>query len=532
MPEMNLGPGMNSGKDPTAQRRIADLLDSSADVFGDALAVAGEGARLTFAELRNEVQRAGAAFVAAGVAHGDRIAAWAPNSAAWIVAALALQTIGGVLVPLNTRFKAVEAASLLRRVRPRLLLTVCDFLGQDYAAMLESEIPDLPPVVLLNHPANPSRLAWRDFLRGAFDAPALDARIAAVRPGDTADILFTSGTTGHPKGAMHSQAQMLWAVDIWNRTNDLRPGDRQLVVNPFFHSFGYRMGFVSGVMAGMATWPMAVFDPLAAMTLIARERITVLMGSPTLFASILDHPRRSEFDLSSLRVAHTGSSNVPVDLIRRLRAELGFDLVLTSYGLTEATALVTANTPDSDFETIARTVGLPIAGVELRIAEGTGELLVRGPNVMQGYFEDPAATAEAIDGAGWLHTGDVGEIRADGRLRILDRIKDVVIVGGFNAYPAEIENVLATHPAIAEVAVVAVPDPRLGEVCGAAVVLRRGTGLTPDELAAWSRERLANYKVPRHLMICAALPRTPLGKPQKFLLREQMRAMVASAGTE
>ncbi|HTZ71717.1 MAG TPA: AMP-binding protein [Acetobacteraceae bacterium] len=530
---------MVDGTAPAAQARMADLVHAAAAHYGDALAFVGEdGARLSFRAFGDAAWQAAGAFIAAGVARGDRVAIWAPNCVAWVVAAAGLQIAGAALVPLNTRFKAPEAAYILRKTRARVLLTVGEFLGNDYAAMLTREcgdadaghivsgLPSLETIVLLDDANRPGCVRWRDFLAAGGDGAALAARSAEVRPEDTGDILFTSGTTGAPKGAMHSQRQALWMVGVWNRLNDLRPDDRQIIVNPFFHSFGYRSGFVSGLMAGMATWPIAVFDPIAVMGLIAQERITVLMGPPTLFFAILDHPRRAEFDLASLRVAHTGSSNVPVDLIRRLRDELRFDLVLTSYGLTEATALVSANAPDADFETIARSVGAPLPGVELRIdaAEGadSGEILVRGPNVMQGYFEDPAATAEAIDAEGWLHTGDVGRIGADGNLRILDRIKDVVIVGGFNAYPAEIENVLMTHPAVAEVAIVAVPDTRLGEACGAAVVLKPDQTLTLEDLTAWCRERMANYKVPRHLLLLDELPRTALGKPLKYVLRARM----------
>jgi acyl-CoA synthetase (AMP-forming)/AMP-acid ligase II len=526
---------MDERIEPAAARTMADLVVAAARTYGDALAIIDEGGfRLSFRALQAAARRAAGAFIAAGVAHGDRIAVWAPNSAAWIVAAVAMQMVGGILVPLNTRFKAPEAAYILRKTRPHLLLTVGNFLGNDYFGMLARELggvagetklsalPSISQVVLLDDAVQESCIKWHDFLSTRVDDAALNSRMSLVAAADTGDILFTSGTTGAPKGAMHAQGQALWMVEQWMRANDLRPGDRQLVVNPFFHSFGYRSGFVTGLMAGMATWPMAVFDPVAAMEIVARERITVLMGPPTLFFSILDHPRRGEFDLSSLRVAHTGSSNVPVELIRRLREELGFLLVLTSYGLTESTALVSANAPGADFETIAGTVGLPLPGVELRI-EGS-EILVRGPNVMQGYFEDPVATAETIDAEGWLHTGDVGQIDANGNLRILDRIKDVVIVGGFNAYPAEIENTLMAHPAIAEIAIVAVPNARQGEVCGAAIVLREGRSLTLEELTDWCRERMANYKVPRHLIVVDSLPRTALGKPQKFLLRQQMRA--------
>ncbi len=529
---------------PAAQRTMAGLVAAAAATYGDMSAVVDEHrGQLSFRELNMAARRAAASFVAAGVAHGDRIAVWAPNSTAWIVACVAMQMVGGILVPLNTRFKAAEAAYILGKTRPRLLLTVGDFLGTDFAAMLAHAVggghneaplvrlPSISRIVMLDNAERDMSVRWRDFLGSATDDAELDTRIEQVSAEDTGDILFTSGTTGAPKGAMHSQGQALWMVEQWVRANDLQPGDRQIVVNPFFHSFGYRSGFVAGIMAGMTTWPIPVFDPLAVMRIVAEQRITVLMGSPTLFFSILDHPQRGECDLSSLRVAHTGSSNVPVELIRRLREELGFSLVLTSFGLTESTALVSANAPDADFETIARTVGPPLPGVEVRIdGAESGEILVRGPNVMQGYFEDAAATSEAIDADGWLHTGDVGQIDAQGNLRILDRIKDVVIVGGFNAYPAEIENALMEHPAIAEVAIVAVPDERQGEVCGAAIVLREAHSLTLGELTAWCRERMANYKVPRHMMLVDALPRTALGKPQKFVLREEMRSVVSGRG--
>lgn len=286
-------------------------------------------------------------------------------------------------------------------------------------------------------------------------------------------------------------------------------------------------------MAGITVYPMASFDPETVLRTVEREKITVLMGPPTIFFSLRDHPRFKDHDISSLRVGHTGSSNTPVDLIRIGREEFGFDLFLTSFGQTESTALISVNFPDADFETIAHTVGKPLPGVELKIVDETGmalpvgesgELLVRGPNVMQGYFEDPEQTAATIDADGWLHTGDIACIGEDGNLRILDRLKDVVITGGFNAYPAEIENMLRAHPAIADVAVIAWPDIRMGEVCAACVILREGSRLTLDELTRWSRERMANYKVPRRLFVMNDFPRTPLGKVQKFLLKEKVEA--------
>jgi acyl-CoA synthetase (AMP-forming)/AMP-acid ligase II len=517
---------------------MPQLVRAAAAQYGDEVFIVEEdGAALTFRRFEAEAEKAARGFIALGVGHGDRVAVWAPNSGAWIVAACAAQMIGAVLVPINTRFRGQEAAYVLEKSAAKILCTVGAFLGADYLQMLRdvrggsdagrpvAGLPALSAVVLLD-----------EGLGELFDvqAPpeALSAREAAVAAVDICDILFTSGTTGAPKGAMHAHGQALWMVGIWNQANDLKRGDRALIANPFFHSFGYRSGWVSALLAGMRVYPFAAFEAREALRRIEADRISVLMGSPTLFHDILDHPDREAFDLSSLRVGHTGSSNVPVELIRRAREELGFEHFLTSYGLTEATALVSVNRPGDDFATIARTVGLPLPGTELRIAspEGaplapgdSGELLVRGPNVMQGYFEDPEATDAAIDAEGWLHTGDVGQIDQAGRLRILDRLKDIVVVGGFNAYPAEIEHALVAHPAIAEAAVVAAPDPRQGEVCAAFVVLKPGETLTLAELSAWARERMANFKVPRRLFVEEALPRTPLGKVQKFLLKERAR---------
>jgi acyl-CoA synthetase (AMP-forming)/AMP-acid ligase II len=512
---------------------LPELIDHVARTYGEKPFVVGEDGRTTsFAGFRQRVSRLARALVAHGVAHGDRVAIWAPNSPEWMIAASAIENIGAIMVPVNTRFKGGEALYALGKTRARILFTVRSFLGNDYSAMLVqagegagaarpvAALPDLGTIVLLDD----SSLAA--FESAQCDEATLDARIASVGPDSIADILFTSGTTGYPKGAMHNHGQALWMVANWNRSNDLRAGDRAIVVNPFFHSFGYRSGWVSALAAGMTVFPIASFDPEAVLRTIERERISVLMGPPTIFTTLMGHPNFKSYDISSLRVGHTGAANVPVDLIRAGREIFGFDLFLTSFGQTETTALVTVNYPGSDFETIARTVGVPLPGVEVRIAEESGELLVRGPNVMQGYFEDPEQTAATIDAEGWLHTGDVACVNPDGTVRILDRLKDVVIVGGFNAYPAEIETILRAHPAIADVCVIGWPDDRMGEVCAACVILRPGTALTLADLSAWSRERMANYKVPRHLFLVDDFPRTPLGKIQKFVLRERLKLLV------
>jgi acyl-CoA synthetase (AMP-forming)/AMP-acid ligase II len=480
------------------------------------------------------------AFLAAGLARGDRVAIWAPNLWEWIVAATGLQAAGGVLVPLNTRFKGREAGHVLRKSGARALVTVSEFLGTRYVEALAGEdLPALERIVLLRgEAADPRAQRWDDFVAGgrAIADAAARERAAAVAPDDLSDLLFTSGTTGAPKGVMTTHGQNLRAFRAWSEVIGLRPGDRYLIVNPFFHAFGYKAGWLSCLQCGATALPHAVFDVPPVLERIARERVSVLPGPPTLYQSLLAHPGRAQADLSSLRLAVTGAAAIPVELVHRMRDTLGFETVITGYGLTECCGIVSMCRFDDDPETIATTSGRAIPGIEVRcvdekgaeVARGEpGEVVVRGYNVMKGYFEDPAETAKAIDADGWLHTGDVGVMDARGYLRITDRIKDLFIVGGFNCYPAEIENLMYGSGWFAQVAVVGVPDERMGEVGLAYVVPAPGRAFTPDDVIAWCRDNMANYKVPRRVEIVDALPLTASGKVMKFALRE--RAAVARA---
>jgi acyl-CoA synthetase (AMP-forming)/AMP-acid ligase II len=327
------------------------------------------------------------------------------------------------------------------------------------------------------------------------------------------DIIYTSGTTGRPKGVQMTHTQTLRAYAEWCDLADLREGDRYLIVNPFFHTFGYKAGCIAALIRGATILPVAVFDVERVLDLVERERVTMLPGPPTLYHALL--AARGSRDLSSLRAAVTGAADIPVELVRRMRAELPFRSIMTGYGLTEA-GTVTASRPGDSFEQIATTVGTPCDGVEVRIADD-GEVLVRGYTVMRGYLGDPAATAEAVDAEGWLHTGDLGALDPDGHLRITGRKKDLFIVGGFNAYPAEIEGFLLGHPAVAQAAVIGVPDERLGQVGKAFVVLREP--VSAEQLIAWSRERIAGYKVPRYVQFLDELPLNATGKVAKDLLR-------------
>ena len=339
-----------------------------------------------------------------------------------------------------------------------------------------------------------------------------------VTPDDVADILFTSGTTGRSKGAMSAHRQTIGVARAWAELGGVRQDDRYLVVNPFFHSFGYKIGIVVGLLTGATLYPVATFDVDETMRLIEDARITVFPGAPTLYQSLLNAPGRAERDLSSLRLAVTGAAVVPVVLIERMRDELAIDQVVTAFGMTEAVVVTMCRDGDSA-ETVATTNGRAIPGMEARIGSD-GELLVRGDYVMLGYLDDPEGTRAAIDEDGWLHTGDVGSLDEHGNLTITDRLKDMYISGGFNVYPAEVEQALARLEGVADVAVVGVPDERMGEV-GRAYVVRIGdSSLTEEDVIAGAKERLANFKVPRQVVFVDALPRNLSGKVLKTALRE------------
>ena len=474
---------------------IPDMVLSTADRFGDAEAVVDGDLRLTFTELASRVRRAAGAFAEAGIEPGDRVAIWAPNSARWIVAGFGLLTAGATLVPVNTRFKEPEATDIIHRSGARLVLVQPGFLGLDFSAGHQVPVIDITS----------------DFL--ASGRP-LERKVSGQ---DIADIIFTSGTTGRPKGVMMPHAPTLRLYTEWNELAGTRRGDRYLIVNPFFHIFGWKAGVIASMIRGMTVYPLPVFDIERVLDIVEREKITVLPGAPTIYHELLAARQRGGHDLSSLRVAVTGAADIPVDLIRRIRQELPFQSIMTGYGLTEA-GTITASRPGDSFEDVATTVGTPCDGFEMRIAED-GEVLARGFGVMTGYLDDPRATAEAIDSGGWLHTGDLGAVDASGRLKIIGRKKDMFIVGGFNAYPAEIEGFLMQHPAVAQAAVIGVPDERLGQVGKAFVVLADGQSLTEGDLIGWARERMAGFKVPRSVVFLRALPLNATGKVQKDLLR-------------
>ncbi|VXC27264.1 AMP-binding protein [Aeromicrobium sp. 9AM] len=498
---------------------VPGLVRRAAEEYGDAVACAMDGRSLTFTELHDRVRHTAAAYLKHRMP-GGRVVLWAPNSIDWIVAALAVTYAGGTLVPANSRYTAHEVADLVDRTGAALVIVADGFLGRTQITDLRALSPtariiDLADVGILAEGVD------------ELDLATVEAVADAVAPDDIADILFTSGTSGRPKGVLSAHRQTVAAAAAWSAVGEVTRADRYLVISPFFHSYGYKVGVLVGLLHGCALFPMATFDPEAALGLIESERITMVPGAPAIFLGLLESPAFPATDTSSLRFANTGAANVPVTLVERLQRELSFDLVVTAFGMTECVVATMCRRGDSD-ETVATTCGRAIDGMETAIADpetgehlppGTeGELLLRGSQVMQGYLDDPAATAEAIDAAGWLHTGDVGVLDADGYLRITDRLKDMYICGGFNVYPAEVEQALGRLDGVVDVAVVGAPDERLGEV-GKAFVVRREGGPDADAVITYARERLANFKVPREVVFVDALPRNLSGKVLKTELR-------------
>lgn len=513
---------------------IPKMLRIVSERYRGSSALVQDGVSLSYPELLERSRTVARALMSVGVERGDRVAVWAPNLIEWPILALGVHQAGGVLVPINTRYRGHEAAFILQKSRARVLFTLSDFLETNYVAMLQGSGEALPDLELIVNVRGPSAEGSEPLSRfearaTAISDEALEARAESVQPDDPADILFTSGTTGAPKGVIASHAQNLRGFRDWADVTGLRAGDRFLIVLPFFHSFGYKAGLLAGLMMGTTIFPEPIFDADTVLRRINEDAISALPGPPALYQSLLQHPKLAESKLDSLRLAVTGAASIPVQLIVDMREKLGFETVITGYGLTESTGVATMCRHDDDPETIAQTSGRAIPGVEVEIHDERGErlppntpgeIVIRGYNVMRGYFELEDETRETIDARGFLHTGDIGTLDERGYIRITDRKKDMFIVGGFNAYPAEIENALLAHPELAEIAVIGIPDERLGEVGMAFIVPRQGETIDAEEFIAFAKERLANFKVPRRVKIIEALPRNATGKVTKFTLRE------------
>jgi len=519
---------------------IPALLRDAAQRFGDRPAlVSQQDGAMSYIELDRQADLVAKALIADGALPGDRAAIWAPNMWEWIAAAVGIQRAGGVMVPLNTRLKGGEVADVVRRAGLSRLFVIGPFLGRYYPQMLRDEaMPGLRRrIVLRSSPdqLGPGEERWEDFLALAGQTPdaALAEREAGVTPDSIADIMFTSGTTGAPKGAIFDHRRSLGGGRAWANISRQTAEDRYCVFGPFSHNASYKAGWVAGLMTGSTLyWPEA-YDAVSILDLIADNRITVMPAPPTVFQEMLAHPNWRDWDISSYRFLSTGATVVPIELMKRLRAETPIREITTGYGMTECCGSATHTRPGDSMERVAYTVGTAIAGTEIAIAgpDGRrldvgeqGEVLIRDDKLLIEYLDNPEATRATLDADGWLHSGDVGYLDADGYLKLTDRLKDMYIVGGFNVYPAEIEKQMSGLPGIFQSAIIGVPDQRLGEVGHAFIVRAAGSTLTAEEVIAWSKANLANYKVPRGVTFIDALPMNSTGKVVKYALRQMLQS--------
>jgi acyl-CoA synthetase (AMP-forming)/AMP-acid ligase II len=513
---------------------IPAVLANAASQYGDALAIDDVSGNWSYSQLHVAAVGVSKALLANGIHHGDRIAIWSPNLPQWIIACLGLQSIGAVLVPLSPRFQGSEAGDILCRSGVKALFYYPQLeQGAVTDLLAEQDLPQLTLRIAMQVEGSSTidATSWEQFLltgAGYSDEQLRQAQ-QAVNADDVADILFTSGTTGKPKGVICSQQQNIRVFSEWVNTVGLRSDDIYLGINPFFHSFGYKAGWLASILAGSTIVPMRSFDKDELLSVIQEKRISMWPGAPSIYAMILAHPARKNYDLSSLRLGVTGAASVPVTLVEAMRDDLGFEVVVTAYGLTESCGVVSICRQDDPPEIVATTSGKAIAGVEVKCVDPAteqevdrgleGEIWVRGYNVMKGYLDMPAASQQAITAEGWLRTGDIGVMDSNDYLRITDRLKDMYIMNGENVYPAEVEHTIFALEQVAQVAVVGISKSPQGEVGIAFVVARSDIG--EQSVISHCQQNLASYKVPFKVIFVAALPLNAAGKVLKNTLREQ-----------
>ena len=536
---------------------IGDILDSQAERFRDreALVHVASGARFTYREFQDEVDRVCRGLISLGIGKGQHVGIWATNYSEWLLTQYATAKIGAVLVTVNPAYRTHELAYLLEQAQLNALVIIGRFRSSDYAAMVNELVPELrdanpgelrsesfpylrhvifiPPHDDAEAPTPAGMWHWNDLVARAtqISPEELRSRQAQCRPDDVINIQYTSGTTGNPKGAMLTHHNLLANALHVGDCMEMTEADRLCIPVPFYHCFGCVMGSLACVVHGSTmVIPSEYFDPLQTLTAIDRERCTAVHGVPTMFIAQLGHPDFAQFDLSSLRTGIMAGSPCPIEVMREVIDRMGASRITIAYGQTEASPVVTQTLADDTIERRVSTVGKVLPGVEVRLVDPEtgaevstgeqGELQTRSTMVMEGYFNMPEATAEAIDSEGWLHTGDLATVDEDGYYKITGRLKDMIIRGGENIYPREIEEFLYTHPQIADVQVIGVPDERFGEEVMAWVMLRPDANPTTDEIRDFCRGRIAHYKVPRYVKIADEFPMTVTGKIQKFRMRE------------
>jgi fatty-acyl-CoA synthase len=522
---MPLSHSHGTSSTPLIEETIGANLERIARRFGDreALVSRHQRRRYTYAQLDRAVSELARGLLAEGIEAGDRVGIWAPNCAEWVLTQYATAKIGAILVNINPAYRSHELAYVLGQSGVRLLISATAFKTSDYRAMVEEVRPELR-VVYIGTPG------WDALIAGG-EGISLRERMSGLSSDDPINIQYTSGTTGFPKGATLSHRNILnngfFVAEALGYSED----DRVCVPVPLYHCFGMVMGSLAAVAHGAClVLPSPGFDPRATLATIAEERCTSLYGVPTMFIAELAHPDFRSFDLSSLRTGVMAGAPCPVEVMHQVVRDMHMHEVAIGYGMTETSPASTITRRDDSLERRVETVGRPLPHVEVQIVSPetgdvvpvgeTGELCTRGYSVMLGYWDEPDKTAEAIDEDGWMHTGDLATMDADGYCRIVGRIKDMVIRGGENIYPREIEELLFTHPDVADAQVVGVPDERYGEELVAWIRPRPDARLDADAVRAFCRDRIAHFKVPRHVLFADAFPMTVTGKPQKFKLRE------------
>jgi fatty-acyl-CoA synthase len=529
-----------------ASRLVGDTIGAALDAVvasrpdGLALVSRHQDIRWTWEQLNQEVERVALGLLALGIEQGDRVGIWSPNCAEWAVFQFASSRVGAILVVLNPAYRPHELAYALGQSGVRLLVTAESFKTSDYLAMLAAvrdELPALERVVTIGtaRAGAPDDLLWDELVAATTetdaDRDALRAREAALDCDDPINIQYTSGTTGNPKGATLTHHNILNNARLIAKTLGYTADDRVCIPVPLYHCFGMGIGNLGCLASGSTmVYPAPSFEPLATLEAIAGERCTSVYGVPTMFIAQLEHPRFGEFDLTSLRTGIMAGAPCPIEVMKRVISEMHASEVCIAYGMTETAPVSFMSAPDDDIERRVSTVGTVMAHVEAKIVDpatghtasiGTpGEICTRGYLVMRGYWDNEEATNEAIDEAGWMHTGDLGVMDDEGYVNIVGRIKDMVIRGGENVYPREIEEVLFEHPAVGSAQVIGVPDARMGEELMAWVVLREGATASDDDLRQHCRERLSHFKVPRYVRFVDEFPMTVTGKIQKFRMRE------------
>ncbi len=524
----------------------------------EALVSVHQGRRYSYRGLQQAARQLASALLGLGLEPGDRIGIWSHNNAEWVLLQLATAQVGLVLVNINPAYRTAEVEYALNKVGCRALVTMSRFKSSDYLAMLQQlapewahgqpgalesgQLPHLRSVVWIDVPGQgeevPGLLRFSELMaRGRSDDARLDRVAATLRPDDPINIQFTSGTTGFPKGATLTHRNILNNGFFIGEAMRLTPADRLCIPVPLYHCFGMVLGNLACLTHGSTiVYPNEAFEPLSVLQTVQDERCTGLHGVPTMFIAELDHPRFAEFDLSSLRTGIMAGSPCPIEVMKRVVSDMHLGEITIAYGMTETSPVSCQSRTDTPLDKRVSTVGQVQPHLEVRIADPetgvtlargqSGELCTRGYSVMQGYWGDEARTREAIDAAGWMHTGDLATMDEQGYVNIVGRIKDMVIRGGENIYPREIEEFLYRLPQVQDVQVVGVPDERFGEELCAWVVLKPGQTLSEDELREFCRGRIAHYKIPRHVRFVEGFPMTVTGKIQKFRIREAMKAQL------